>query len=442
MKIPIYHVDAFTDNLFCGNPAAVCILPTWFPDNKLHAIAKENNLPVTAFLVRDSNTFNIRWITPDYELDICGHGSLSAAYIIFNYLEPAWQKVDLQSRTELLQVFRTDDLITLNFPAKNVENISLPLVEQGLGLVPKEIYQHKNERCLVIYDTEEEVRQLKPNMQILKKLKHRGVIVTAPGQNVDFVSRTFYPQKTISEDPATGASHCLLVPYWAKRLSKTDLHALQVSERGGEMFCRYQGDRVLISGKAVLYMQGYLAMGQDTQVKDSIEIVPYNASWPSEAAIEIEKLKNVIPSNCIVDIQHVGSTAVQGLSAKPIIDIQISAKSLDEMKIIAIPALQKLGYEYWYDNPDTERMFFAKGLPPFGEKRTHHVHIVEPTSKHWVEKIIFRDYLISHPEVAKEYEQLKIKLAGQHTFDREKYTNAKGEFVNKILKLAMHPEKK
>jgi PhzF family phenazine biosynthesis protein len=206
--------------------------------------------------VRDDNKFNIRWITPEYELDICGHGSLSAGYVIFNYPEPTWQKADLQSRIELLQVLRTDDLITLNFPAKNIESFYLPLLEQGLGLAPKEIYQHKNERCLAIYGTEEEVKQLKPNMQILKKLEHRGITATAPSKNVDFVSRTFYSQKTISEDPATGASHCLLAPYWSKRLNKTKLHALQVSERGGEIFCEYLGDRVLISGKAVLYMRG------------------------------------------------------------------------------------------------------------------------------------------------------------------------------------------
>lgn len=184
--------------------------------------------------------------------------------------------------------------------------------------------------------------------------------------------------------------------------------------------------------------EDYIRDNKAILAKDYVEIVPYNPSWPSDANIEIEKLKNVIPENCIVDIQHVGSTAIPGLSAKPIIDIQIAVKSLSEMKIIAIPALQKLGYEYWYDNPDFERMFFVKGLPPFGDKRTHHVHIVEPTSKHWIEKIAFRDYLISHSGAAKEYEQLKMELAQKHTFDREEYTSAKGAFVNMILKLAQH----
>jgi PhzF family phenazine biosynthesis protein len=258
MKISLYHVDAFTNKIFCGNPAAVCILSEWLSDNSLHAIAKENNLPVTAFLVQKNNQFDIRWITPEYELDICGHGSLSAGYIIFNYIDPTLQKVDLKSRTELLPVIRQGDLVTLNFPAKKIESCSLPLLQQGLGLVPKAIYQHKNERCLVVVDTEEEVQQLKPDMQILKKLAHRGITVTAPGTAVDFVSRTFYPQKTISEDPATGASHCLLAPYWAAKLNKTQFHAKQLSQRGGDIFCEYAGDRVLISGKAVLYMQGVI----------------------------------------------------------------------------------------------------------------------------------------------------------------------------------------
>lgn len=170
--------------------------------------------------------------------------------------------------------------------------------------------------------------------------------------------------------------------------------------------------------------------------KDNVDIVAYDAEWPAKAEMEINKLKTVLPLSRIIDIQHVGSTAIPGMAAKPIIDIQIAAHSLEEMKVIAVPALQKLGYEYWQANPDPERMFFAKGMPPFGEKRTHHVHIVEPGSKHWSGKIKFRDYLIAHPDVAKEYQQLKIRLAEQYTYDREEYTNAKSEFVNKILKLA------
>ena len=256
MQIPIYLVNAFTDKLFAGNPAAVCILSEWLPENRLQDIAKENNLPVTAFLLRENDQFHVRWFTPEYELDLCGHGSLAASYVIFNYLEPRWQEIHLQSRTELLHVLRVNDFISLNFAAKDFESCSLPLLGQGLGLTPKEIYQYKNERCMVVYNTEDQVKQLKPNMEILKKIAHRGITVTAPGEAVDFVSRTFYPHKIISEDPVTGASHCLLAPYWSKKLNKTKLHAKQVSARGGEIFCEYQNNRVWISGKAVLYMQG------------------------------------------------------------------------------------------------------------------------------------------------------------------------------------------
>lgn len=258
MNITLYHVDAFTDQMFRGNPAAVCVMPEWLSDDQLHNIAKENNLPVTAFIVCENDTYHIRWITPEYELDICGHGSLSAGYVIFNYIDPNLQKVDFHSRIEVLPVIRNKDLVTLNFPAKKIELCSLPLLEQGLGLAPKEIYQHKNERCIAVFDTEEEVKLLRPDMQILKKLEHRGISATAPGIEVDFVSRTFYPQKAISEDPATGASHCLLAPYWSNRLNKTEFYAKQVSQRGGELFCQYQGGRVLISGKAVMYMQGII----------------------------------------------------------------------------------------------------------------------------------------------------------------------------------------
>jgi GrpB-like predicted nucleotidyltransferase (UPF0157 family)/RimJ/RimL family protein N-acetyltransferase len=183
-------------------------------------------------------------------------------------------------------------------------------------------------------------------------------------------------------------------------------------------------------------VEDFIMNNKEVLDKDHVEIVSYNQEWPHQAQIEIDKVRAIFPGKSIIDIQHVGSTAIPGLSAKPIIDIQVAARSLDEMKVIAVPALQKIGYEYWADNPDPERMFFVKGMPPFGEKRTHHIHIVEPTSKHWEGKILFKDYLISHSEVAKEYEQLKIKLAQQHTFDREQYTHAKGEFVKKVLGLA------
>lgn len=170
---------------------------------------------------------------------------------------------------------------------------------------------------------------------------------------------------------------------------------------------------------------------------DAIELVPYDMQWPKMAKQEIDHLRKIFPVDQIIDIQHVGSTAIPDILSKPIIDIQIAVHSLSAIKQKAIEILEKLGYVYWYDNPDPERLFFVKGMPPFGKKRTHHVHIVEPSSKHWKEKIAFRDYLIAHPDVAREYEKIKIKFATQYQYDREKYTDAKTTFIKEILLMAL-----
>jgi PhzF family phenazine biosynthesis protein len=261
MKIPIYHVDTFCEELFLGNPAAVCILEGSLPNEILQKISAENNLPVTAFLMRleQANTYKIWWFTPEYELDLCGHGSLAAAHVIFNILKPNLSEIKLQSTKELLTVSRKDSFIVLDFPMKDFEICApVPALLDGLGVRVKEIYQHLNERYLAVLQTETEVKKLHPNMLALKELKHRGIIVTAPGDTCDFVSRTFYPHKAISEDPVTGASHCLLAPYWSRRLHKQKLHAKQVSERGGDLLCELVDERVLISGKSVLYMEGMI----------------------------------------------------------------------------------------------------------------------------------------------------------------------------------------
>lgn len=167
--------------------------------------------------------------------------------------------------------------------------------------------------------------------------------------------------------------------------------------------------------------------------KDHIEIVSPNTSWPQLAQEEIEKIRSLLPVDLIIDIQHVGSTAIPHLSAKPIIDIQIAVPSLEIAKIVTVPLLQKIGYEYWSGNPDPERLFFAKGMPPYGNQRTHHIHIFKPSSEHWKNKIAFRDFLWAHPDAVYEYESIKKRLASQHQYDREKYTDAKGDFVRKIL---------
>jgi GrpB-like predicted nucleotidyltransferase (UPF0157 family)/RimJ/RimL family protein N-acetyltransferase len=183
----------------------------------------------------------------------------------------------------------------------------------------------------------------------------------------------------------------------------------------------------------IVSSQGLELLWYEIYKNDAIELVSYNKEWSHMADLEIKKLYEVLPAEHILDIQHVGSTAIPGMLAKPIIDIQIAVKSLSEIKQAAIDALKILGYEYWAENPDPERMFFVKGMPPFGERRTHHVHIVEPISRHWDEKIQFRDYLLVHPEAASEYACLKKILAEQYQYDRELYTDSKKQFVNNIV---------
>lgn len=256
--ISLYQVDAFTDQLFTGNPAAVCLLPEWLPEELLTAIATENNLPVTTFLVDAHEHYEIRWFTPDYELDLCGHGSLAAAFIVFTIFEPTWQQITFNSvLSGPLVVKRNGEDIMLNFPVKDIEPyLNREIIIQGLGAVPSEFYQHQNERILVVFEHEDEVRNLRPDMRILSKLDHLGVIVTAPAMNYDFVSRTFYMRKKMHEDPVTGVSHCILAPYWSRRLKKSHLKAFQVSARGGKVTCEIRSDRVYIYGRAKLYLQG------------------------------------------------------------------------------------------------------------------------------------------------------------------------------------------
>lgn len=184
----------------------------------------------------------------------------------------------------------------------------------------------------------------------------------------------------------------------------------------------------------------YVPPGYDSK-KDAIDLVAYNPSWVQSAQLEIKMLSLHLPKEQIVDIQHVGSTAIPGIMAKPIIDIQIAVRSLPAIRDIAIHHLESLGYHFWYGNPDKERLFFVKGMPPFGEKRTHHVHIVESTSKHWIDKLMFRDYLRGHPEAKAQYEALKLSLSEQYRFDREKYTDLKKDFINHILTLASESNK-
>lgn len=256
MKIPIYQVDAFASRLFSGNPAAVCPLKKWLPDEQMQGIAGENNLPQTAFFVPNKDGYDLRWFTPTLEVSLCGHATLAAAFIILNDLTPSGNSVRFETKSGTLVVTREGDLFSLDFPARppaECDPVSAELVP-ALGGHPEAILTARD--YLVVYASEDEVRALQPNMNVLKHVDRFGVIVTAPGKQVDFVSRFFAPAQGVPEDPVTGSAHCTLIPYWAKRLGKKKLHAHQVSPRGGELWCEDRGERVTISGKAVRYLEG------------------------------------------------------------------------------------------------------------------------------------------------------------------------------------------
>ena len=255
MKIPVVHVDAFTSQVFRGNPAAVCPLESWLDDQTLQSIAAENNLSETAFLVGGNGSYEIRWMTPAIEVDLCGHATLASAFVLFGEAEKARDEIVFTSKSGELKVRREGDLLTLDFPSRPPQPMtaSEDLLE-GLGHPPREVWVARD--YMAVFETEEEVRTLAPDFGRLAQVDRFAVIVTARGDRVDFVSRFFAPGQGLPEDPVTGSAHCTLVPFWSKRLGKKALHALQVSARGGELFCEDQGERVAISGRAVRYLEG------------------------------------------------------------------------------------------------------------------------------------------------------------------------------------------
>jgi PhzF family phenazine biosynthesis protein len=254
MKFKLYQVDAFTDKLFGGNPASVCPLDDWLDDEILQKIALENNLSETAFFVPTENGYHIRWMTPTIEVPLCGHATLAASYVIFNELRKGMEEIIFQSLSGELKVTKQDELIILNFPSNKPEKVD-PSVEllDSLKVEPVEVLFNK--AFLVVLNKEEDVFAVNPDFRKLRSLKSE-VIVTAPGTKSDFISRFFAPSAGIDEDPVTGFAHTVLTPYWAERLKKKDLHAYQVSNRGGELFLKFLGERVEIAGKAVLYLKG------------------------------------------------------------------------------------------------------------------------------------------------------------------------------------------
>jgi PhzF family phenazine biosynthesis protein len=256
MKIRLFQIDAFTDKLFGGNPAAVCPLDHWLPDVLMQQIAMENNLAETAFFVRSGDRFEIRWFTPEIEVDLCGHATLASAFVIFTLEHYARPVVEFTSKSGLLRVFKNGDLLTLDFPADEVVESPAPEgLLKGMGLRPLKIYKGKTDYML-IYSNAAQVANLKPDMQQISKIAARGIIATAPGDDVDFVSRFFAPQSGIPEDPVTGSAHTTLTPYWANKLGRSELSARQLSKRGGLLQCKLAGNRVEISGQAKAYLIG------------------------------------------------------------------------------------------------------------------------------------------------------------------------------------------
>ncbi len=260
MQIPYYQIDAFTDRVFRGNPAGVCLLKEWPDDAFLQAIASENNLSETAFLVPEENGYEIRWFTPAVEVDLCGHATLASAHVILHFVDPERQKVEFYSRhSGKLIVERDKDLLRMDFPAHPPSPCEAPpRLIAGLGKVPLEVW--KSDDYLAVFATEADVRAIAPNFSVLKELDLRGIIVTAPGNDCDFVSRFFAPAVGVDEDPVTGSAHTTLVPYWKKILHKRSFFARQVSRRGGELICEDRGDRVIIAGRAACYLRGTLTL--------------------------------------------------------------------------------------------------------------------------------------------------------------------------------------
>ena len=261
MSLPLFQVDAFTDEPFKGNPAAVCPLKAWLDDKLLLAVAAENNLSETAFFVPEGEQFRLRWFTPRSEVNLCGHATLASAFVLLTILEPQREFVSFATRSGILTVRREQNLFSMNFPALPPWPCPSPPPEliEGLGAQTQHVSVLQiKDNYFVLYESEEEIRRVNPDLRLLEKLHPAGVAVTAPGKQGDFVSRYFAPSYGIPEDPVTGSTHCSLAPYWAQRLGKTSLHARQVSERGGELWCELAGDRVVLKGNAVLTMQGSL----------------------------------------------------------------------------------------------------------------------------------------------------------------------------------------
>lgn len=252
-----FEVHSFTKEIFHGNPAGVCPLDQWIDDKSMQRIAAENNLSETAFFVPQDDHYELRWFTPKVEVDLCGHATLATAYVLFDHLGQEGDTIVFQTKSGELTVVKDGEFMIMDFPSRPADPADIPdHMIAGLGRDTEGVFKARD--YLVVLESEQEVRKLRPNFSELEFVDCEGVIVTAPGDEVDFVSRFFAPRMGIAEDPVTGAAHCTLTPYWAERLGKGRLTARQVSDRGGELWCHQAGDRVQIAGHAVLYVKGFL----------------------------------------------------------------------------------------------------------------------------------------------------------------------------------------
>jgi PhzF family phenazine biosynthesis protein len=258
MIIPYYEVLAFTSRYFAGNPAGVCLLrEQWLPDALMQSIAAENNLSETAFIIEREKHFDLRWMTPMVEVDLCGHATLASAHVILRHLGRTGEVLHFESRGGDLRVDQVKDRLVLNFPVEALMECEPPrALKEGLRAEPKQVLKGRD--YFAVFDREEAVTAIQPDFEVLARLGAQGVIVTAPGKDCDFVSRYFAPAAGIPEDPVTGSTHCALIPFWSKRLGRSELHARQLSKRGGELFCENRGERVGIGGNAVTYVEGKL----------------------------------------------------------------------------------------------------------------------------------------------------------------------------------------
>ena len=256
MKIPMFQVDAFTDEMFAGNPAAVCLLEGWLPDTTLQSIAAENNLSETAFLVRRGDGFELRWMTPTTEVELCGHATLAAGMVVLGQLEPSRAEIRFETRAAgTLTVARAGGRLLMHLPSRPPERIAAPVgLAAAIGIEPPEVWRHH--KLMAVLSSEAEVAAVDPDLAWIARQDGDGLIVTAPGDEHDFVSRYFAPHVGIAEDPVTGSAHCVLAPYWIERLGREPLRGRQISSRGGELEVRRAGDQIAITADAVVYLRG------------------------------------------------------------------------------------------------------------------------------------------------------------------------------------------